>query len=122
MTARELLDRHGDLLARAQAIQKDLAALKRKPGSANEEACQRRLARLSDELRKLKRRLTASQARLLHLMKQLEDPLLSQVLSLRYLKLLSHQQISEALHFSQRHIHRLQLRGIQEMDRVLQEP
>ena len=70
----------------------------------------------------MKRRLTASQARLLHLMKQLEDPLLSQVLSLRYLKLLSHQQISEALHFSQRHIHRLQLCGIQEMDRVLQGP
>lgn len=119
MNARELLEYHEEILLKANALQRDLAMLKRQKGSLQGELYEKRLTRLQADQRKIKRRVTASQARLNHLMKQLDDPVLHQVLSLRYISLTSHAQIGTALHFSVRHIHRLQLRGILALDSVL---
>lgn len=53
-------------------------------------------------------------------MSQLDDETLARVLTLRYLGLLSYEQIGRALGFSPRHIYRLHVKGVEAMQTLLE--
>lgn len=122
MNAREMLENYGELVEKSRVKAREVAICRRQAGrdAENEERLQKRLARLLSEQKSLNRRMLSRQKQLEHLLSKMEEEQQSQVLALRYLGLLSYEQIGRALHFSPRHIFRLHLTGVKALEKILE--
>ncbi len=126
MNARELLEDYGELREKAGARGREATACKKQLAraiaqeSANEAHLKKRLHRLSAEQKSLQRRMTQRQKQIEHLLSSLKMETLGQVLALRYLSLLSYEQIGQSLHFSSRHVQRLHVLGVAELQKLLE--
>lgn len=117
-TARELLESLEDLRRKAAALQVELRAYKGALPAQPLPHQARRLRLLQCEARRGQRQLKARVRLLQNLLPALPRDS-RQVLVLRYLSGLSYLEISEALGFSQRHVYRLHLQGVRQLQTTL---
>lgn len=122
MNARETLENYGELREKAELKAREAALCKKQLArdTANESHLKIRLSRLTREQKSLQRRLLSRQKQIEYLLSLLEEEQLSRVLALRYLSLLSYEQIALSLHFSPRHIYRLHVKGVMALQKILE--
>ncbi|NLW19940.1 MAG: sigma-70 family RNA polymerase sigma factor [Clostridiales bacterium] len=119
MNARELLEGYGQLQQQARAQAVTLATLRKRPpfcpppGQREEEL--RRAGRA------LQRKISARHRQLVGMLDRLGSLPERQVLELRYLHLLTYEDISLALNYSPRHIYRLHLKGMARLNHLLED-
>jgi DNA-directed RNA polymerase specialized sigma24 family protein len=121
LNARDLLESYGDLLDKSALLARETAMCKRhmQQDAANAAHWQRKATRNLAERKRLQTQIGRRQKQLNYLLAHLPDEAQRQVLTLRYISLMSYAQISDALHFSERHIYRLHLRGVRALDALL---
>ena len=121
MTAREILESYGEMLQKSALMARETAACRRHAvrDKANAAHWEGKTTRLIKERRSLDTRINRRLKQLDALLARLPDQAAAQVLALRYISLMSYAQISEALHFSERHIYRLHLKGVHALDTLL---
>lgn len=114
MTAREMLESYGALLSRDAALIRERKAClsHARNGPENAEHWIRRAKSLQAERNRVQRQLSRRLKELRLMLATLEDPALGELLALRYLSLMSYEDISEEMGFSLRHIYRLHLRAV----------
>lgn len=122
MNARETLENYGELREKAETKAREIMLCKRQLArdAASESHLKTRLSRLTREQKSLQRQLLRRQKQIEHLLSLLQEEQLSRILALRYLSLLSYEQIGQALHFSSRHIYRLHVRGVMALQKILE--
>lgn len=121
MKARNLLESYGDMLQKSAILARQAAALRRHAAKdpANAPHYEQKTRRLLEERRSLDACIERRLQQLGGLLAGLPDQTAAQVLSLRYISLMSYAQISEALYFSERHIYRLHTRGVGALEALL---
>lgn len=121
-TAREHLESYGSLQQRIDRLTRDLGQARRHAREAAQPAhWQRRIKRLQEEIRKHRRLQGKKQQELESLLARLPREDERQVLSLRYLGLYSYFEISQTLAYSERHIYRLHLSGMNWLDSIIKD-
>ena len=120
MNAREMLESYGGLLARAEARAREMALCLRHAKEGKEaERWQAKARLLKAEIRKIRRQAAARRHEIEQALCRLDSPREAQVLSLRYLSLLSYDDISEVIHFTTRHIYRVHKESVAKLDRLM---
>jgi DNA-directed RNA polymerase specialized sigma24 family protein len=117
-----MLESYGSLLARADARAREMALCLRHAAEGEEnERWQAKARLLKAEIKKIRRQATGRRQEIEQALCRLNSPREAQVLSLRYLSLLSYDEISEVIHFSTRHIYRVHREAAARLDELMTE-
>lgn len=109
-----------ELRTQAEHITADLSGMPRGSGASSPvERIAVQIADLSWEIELDWLDLITYQEEIRKTIESIDDPVLVQVLSLRYLSYFPWRRIAETLHYSTRHITRLHARGLAAVERVL---
>ena len=122
MNAQTILELQVTLLDRIHPLSREQTAcnLHAHKGGVKAPFWLQRSQQLGRQLAAQKRLLRRNQLRLEALLQRLPQGPEAQVLGLRHLSLMSYAQISEALSYSERHIHRLHLQGLRQLQELLE--
>jgi DNA-directed RNA polymerase specialized sigma24 family protein len=114
VNARELLESYGEQLRALDALERELAVCRRraKEDGPGRERNASRAQSLSREAAALRRRLIAKRRETEAWLCRLPGDTERKVLALRYLELLSYDEISEICCFSPRHVFRIHRRAV----------
>lgn len=121
LTARERLESYTSLQYRMDRLTRELSQARRYIKETQQPVrWQIRARHLQDDIRQTNTLLFRRKKELEALLSRLPREEERQVLALRYLGLYSYDDISQTMAYSERHIYRLHLQGIQQLDSILQ--
>ncbi len=121
MTARELLESYGPLVRELDALHRelDLCLRNRDNDSLDPEHWDRNVRVLEGKVEAKSKEERACRMRIDHALIQLQNKSERQLLTLRFVDLLSHEEISEVTSFCKRHIFRTQRNAIERMQEIM---
>lgn len=121
MTARELLESYGPLVRELDSLRRqlDLCLRNRDDDSQDPEHWDRCIRILEGKVEAKSKEERACRMRIDHALIQLQNKSERKLLTLRFVDLLSHEQISDVTSFCRRHIFRTQRNAIERMQEIM---